>query len=266
MFSSSFTRVNLRSFGMSSRRSVDPRRRSAWSTTPLKREVDPIPRSSRFSLFDISLPSSRFSLPLSLLRLSFFLSRSSVFRSRFLNVSQTQAFPSILAAQRVRKFEKGARRFSRENPLPFSPFRERKGEIPLVPSIPEDFPPLPRTSLTGCRHDEPSYYNKYNNVYLLLHLYFTLFHLWLTNRYLIVVRTVHLFSHPFFLSRNPTPCRLSSFSIFNRSDQQIINERPRNAAAGPQTFLWNFPRFLSPPPLSRATCSLTARVDWKIDE
>jgi len=50
------------------------------------------------------------------------------------------------------------------------------------------------------RREKLARYNKYNNsnVYLPLHLYFTLFRLWLTNRYLIVVRTAFVFS--FFLS------------------------------------------------------------------
>lgn len=59
-------------------------------------------------------------------------------------------------------------------------------------------------------------YNKYNNnnVYLLLHLYFTLFRLWLTNRYLIVVRTALVFS--FFSS-------FSSFSFRSRRNRHSKN-------------------------------------------
>lgn len=54
-------------------------------------------------------------------------------------------------------------------------------------------------------------YNKYNNnVYLLLHLYFTLFRLWLTNRYLIVVWTALVIS--FFLSAPFRPVREETLS------------------------------------------------------
>jgi len=64
---------------------------------------------------------------------------------------------------------------------------------------PEDGPAI--TRVHAAKNSRGLQYNKYNNnnVYLLLHLYFTLFRLWLTNRYLIVVRTALVFSFlPFF--------------------------------------------------------------------
>lgn len=126
----------------------------------------------------------------------------------------------------------------------------------------------PRTQHTAPRHDTMnlSYYNKYNNVYLLLHLYFTLFHLWLTNRYLIVVRTVHqcfFFFHIFamlshalsspspFLSFNTLFLSFPGFLGFRKLPHltltpfflPLANCSIRNAATASQTLIFSY--FLS---------------------
>lgn len=80
-----------------------------------------------------------------------------------------------------------------------------------------------------------------------MHLYFTLFHFWLTNRYLIVVRTVFMFFYRFL----SVPFYLSFFCSF-----RLVREKTLF-----RIFWKNFSRlipgfFISPPPCLSFLCWL----------